>query len=478
MVDTTTPPTGTERMYYPRIRRMWQQIWDVENVNGDHEHEIVCLGQRYDPRVAVEGEDVDGQTVASDGLSLLWPQEFLEDVGSRVWLTYRKNFPLIPKAKNGPSTVSISGVLRGSGIEFNGFTTDVGWGCMIRTAQSLLANALVLLRFGRRWRRDSVAEEVNVIRLFADEPGAPLSLHNFVRHGETHCGKRPGEWFGPSAAASSIKALCEAHCDDLRVYISAGSDVYENEMRHVAVDAAGRFRPTLILLGIRLGIDAVNPVYWDTLTEFLAFPQAVGIAGGRPSSSHYFFGYQHDSLFYLDPHQWQPALRLDGLDADALESVHTTRIRSIHLSEMDPSMLVGFLVRDEADWQMWKQRVVEGTTRKIVTVSKEPPQLNARSSVSLASDDEESEFIDVAHDTTRQDDEDDEEEMPVMINSSSAILGASGSTGDEYTPVMVDDNASSIDEPVNLSFHDASSSSYTPQPDEDWEMMKRTFSKD
>ncbi|KAJ6470138.1 hypothetical protein DFH09DRAFT_1221217 [Mycena vulgaris] len=41
------------------------------------------------------------------------------------------------------------------------------------------------------------------------------------------------------------------------------------------------------------------------------FPQSVGIAGGRPSSSYYFVGVQGDGqgdgLFYLDPHHSRPA---------------------------------------------------------------------------------------------------------------------------------------------------------------------------
>ncbi|KAH0578770.1 hypothetical protein H2248_002967 [Termitomyces sp. 'cryptogamus'] len=40
------------------------------------------------------------------------------------------------------------------------------------------------------------------------------------------------------------------------------------------------------------------------------FPQSVGIAGGRPSSSYYFVGSQADNLFYLDPHHARPAVAL------------------------------------------------------------------------------------------------------------------------------------------------------------------------
>lgn len=40
------------------------------------------------------------------------------------------------------------------------------------------------------------------------------------------------------------------------------------------------------------------------------FPQSVGIAGGRPSSSYYFVGSQTDNLFYLDPHHARPAVPL------------------------------------------------------------------------------------------------------------------------------------------------------------------------
>lgn len=39
------------------------------------------------------------------------------------------------------------------------------------------------------------------------------------------------------------------------------------------------FKPTLVLVGTRLGIDKVNPVYWEALKSALQMPQSLGIAG-------------------------------------------------------------------------------------------------------------------------------------------------------------------------------------------------------
>jgi cysteine protease ATG4 len=117
--------------------------------------------------------------------------------------------------------------------------------------------------------------------LFADDPQAPFSIHRFVEHGAAVCGKYPGEWFGPSAAARCIQDLVTKYkAAGLKVYVSGdGADVYEDKLKQIAVDDDGQWQPTLILVGTRLGIDKITPVYWEALKASLQIPQAVGIAG-------------------------------------------------------------------------------------------------------------------------------------------------------------------------------------------------------
>jgi cysteine protease ATG4 len=78
-------------------------------------------------------------------------------------------------------------------------------------------------------------------------------------------------------------------------------------------------------------------------------------------------------LFYLDPHHTRPALPYHEDPAEytseEIASCHTSRLRRIHVREMDPSMLIGFLIRSEDDWQDWKRRVKHVQGKSIIHIA-------------------------------------------------------------------------------------------------------------
>lgn len=91
-----------------------------------------------------------------DPTGCVWPEAFLKDFESRIWMTYRSNFTPIPRNNTPEATSSMTlGVrLRSQLMDSQGFTSDTGWGCMIRSGQSLLANTLCILLLGRGDYRD------------------------------------------------------------------------------------------------------------------------------------------------------------------------------------------------------------------------------------------------------------------------------------------------------------------------------------
>jgi cysteine protease ATG4 len=150
------------------------------------------------------------------------------------------------------------------------------------------------------WRRGSSdIEERDILALFADDPRAPYSIHKFVEHGAAACGNIPENGLGlqPLLVVSSeepanntiiylylltsSRALTNGHeLSDLKVYITGdGSDVYEDTFMSIAKPDNSSFKPTLILVGTRLGLDKITPVYWEALKASLQMSQSIGIAG-------------------------------------------------------------------------------------------------------------------------------------------------------------------------------------------------------
>ncbi|CCX16451.1 hypothetical protein FPQ18DRAFT_403188 [Pyronema domesticum] len=400
------------------FQRVIGYLWDPEPKNTDTMNSIWLLGQEYPsalpaPTTPVEDDLSEAQQT--------WPRAFLDDFNSRIWMTYRHDFPPIPRS-NSTAGMSIMTAVRAQlPVHAQGFTSDQGWGCMIRSGQCVLANALAILQFGRSWRKGQHPEEEKaLLALFADDPEAPFSIHKFVHQGELR-DIRSGSWFGPTPTAQCIKALADAHSTPLAVYVTLDGNLYSDTFHRHSSSRSNHptspqeFTPVLLLIVTRLGLDSTNPLYHEALKATLEMPHSIGIAGGRPSSSHYFIGVQGDYLFYLDPHVVRPAVTFKnptspsrpssssspqspgssvssgptspgpgaasgGISNEDWESFHTSRLRRLHVKDVDPSMMFAFLIKSEEEWREFRQGVKEVQGRSVVHVGENEPVSSVRDS--------------------------------------------------------------------------------------------------
>ncbi|CAJ0766375.1 10379_t:CDS:10 [Entrophospora sp. SA101] len=270
--------------------------------------------------------------------------DFLLDFQSRIFCCYRKEYPP---------------------IEPSFHTTDTGWGCMHRTGQSLLAQGFLIVLLGRDWRLHNVQNDIEkftyrkILSWFVDNPDPEhyYSIHNIARIGIS-LDKKIGDWFGPSTIAHSLKRLSLTHKDcPLSIYVPSNNTIYRDEL----FGEMKLWKPVLILLSVRLGTDKLNQKYSGNLKALFTFPQFLGIAGGRPGRSLYFVAVQDDDLLYLDPHFVRPVINLNKSTEFPIEDYHSTIVRAMDISEMDPSMLLGFLCKNRQDFDDFCERIEKET---------------------------------------------------------------------------------------------------------------------
>ncbi|KAM5228658.1 LOW QUALITY PROTEIN: cysteine protease ATG4B [Ctenodactylus gundi] len=298
--------------------------------------------------------------------------EILSDVASRLWFTYRRNFPAI--GGTGP-------------------TSDTGWGCMLRCGQMIFAQALVCRHLGRDWRwaqrKRQPDSYFSVLNAFLDRKDSYYSIHQIAQMGVGE-GKSIGQWYGPNTVAQVLKKLAVFDTwSSLAVHIAMDNTVVMEEIRRLcraSLPCAGAtafpvdsdsdrhcngfpagaevtnrplpWRPLVLLIPLRLGLTDINEAYVETLKHCFMMPQSLGVIGGKPNSAHYFIGYVGEELIYLDPHTTQPAVELTDSCFIPDESFHCQHPPCrMGIGELDPSIAVGFFCKTEDDFNDWCQQV-------------------------------------------------------------------------------------------------------------------------
>uniref|UniRef100_A0A8C8IYG3 Cysteine protease n=1 Tax=Oncorhynchus tshawytscha TaxID=74940 RepID=A0A8C8IYG3_ONCTS len=285
-------------------------------------------------------------------------EDILSDVTSRLWFTYRKNFP--PIGGTGP-------------------TSDTGWGCMLRCGQMILGEALVCRHLGRDWRwvrgqpqrgqYISILNEtvLNIVRLALRK----LTVLNIVRLAlrkltvfDSWSRLAVHVAMDNTVVMEEIKRLCMpwldyggAACAEPPGWMPKHNGCLEGACA-LAEEETALWKPLVLLIPLRLGLSDINKAYIETLKQCFQLPQSLGVIGGKPNSAHYFIGYVGEELIYLDPHTTQPAVEPceDSQVPDDTYHCQHPPCR-MHICEIDPSVAVGFFCRTEDDFDDWCMRI-------------------------------------------------------------------------------------------------------------------------
>ncbi|KAK7929982.1 hypothetical protein WMY93_006377 [Mugilogobius chulae] len=321
---------------------------------------------------------------------------------SRIWMTYRKEFPQ---------------------LEGTSFTTDCGWGCMLRSGQMMLAQGLLVHLMPRDWiwpdahqlsdvdfevfrsrspvravgipipsfatsrmhntpektlttdnlarmsqrkrpeySRDKQAEAIHhkLLTWFEDQPDAPFGVHELVEIGKSS-GKKAGDWYGPSIVAHIIrKAVAKTFVvHNLAVYVAQDCTVYKGDVVHQCDLLQSQspsnqnnhtWKSVIILVPVRLGGEALNPSYIECVKKILQLDCCIGIIGGKPKHSLFFIGFQDEQLLYLDPHYCQPVVDVSEVNFSP-ESFHCSSPKKMPFNRMDPSCTIGFYAKTKKDFE-------------------------------------------------------------------------------------------------------------------------------
>jgi len=226
-------------------------------------------------------------------------EELRDVVQSRLWFTYRRDFPCIGETDT---------------------VTDQGWGCMLRCGQMLVGSCLMDIHLTRQWRWSSSSwrqeKYRNILTKFQDKKSAPYSIHQIALMGESVESKPVGTWFGPNTVVQVLRKLVRMDpSNDLVIHVAMDNALILSEVRAACLSGeGGEWRPLLLCISLRLGLSEINPVYINGLKTCLSLPQTQGVLGGRPNHALYILGFVEDQAVYLDPHVTQPYVDIETWD--------------------------------------------------------------------------------------------------------------------------------------------------------------------
>lgn len=302
----------------------------------------------------------------------------------------------------------------------NSYSSDCGWGCMIRSAQMQLANGIKQIKMHRLKQmnnffndKDELELIIETVMLFLDNPltyedvednpdyinmcknylreaslcfketlqskviksiQPPFGIKN-ISKAAINYSKNPGHWFSDVEMINIFTKLNEEFkpIENLKIISFHGGVIYNKELREALFelnqetstenDHTEVRNPTIVYVSVRLGLEKISSEYLKRIPEIFYFNNNIGIIGGRTNTSHYFIGYSENYLLYFDPHLNQKSLHsLEDL-RKTYSSYLNKQIYQMPIHEMSPAFTVGFVIKNYEDYSKFKQQMTNYTKR-------------------------------------------------------------------------------------------------------------------
>ena len=145
----------------------------------------------------------------------------------------------------------------------------------------------------------------------------------------------------------------------------------------------------LVIVSNRFGIERVSEEYFKVIKKYMKLSSFVGLVGGKPRFAYYFVGHlerpaenekalarlynghgsslekkekdEADRLVFLDPHYVSPQVNPTTNIAAQEPYYHCSfPARSIHMSQLDPCMSFGFLLKSQAEFTQFSNEIANG----------------------------------------------------------------------------------------------------------------------
>ena len=287
------------------------------------------------------------------------------------------------------------------------YTSDCGWGCMIRSSQMIICRALYkIFKYNLKEKEKNnltkiiipfimdnnlilneneypqMNNYINKLKAFGKddivEIDPPFSIHKICILGEKF-GRACGEWFSdfelpkiydiinsifdilPNVSIIHFNSVIRLktildRCfkEDTTNKENNINNNFDNDINTIHNENEIRFegkkyifeKMGLIFVTVRLGLNKVSLDYIPSLKKVFNYKECIGIIGGKKNSNSasYFFGYYENNLLYLDPHHNYPSIQ--KLDNENINTYINKTIYKLKFTSLKGGLTIVFLFRN------------------------------------------------------------------------------------------------------------------------------------